>query len=168
MTRLRTAPPWLHALLAACGGFLIATLWFDLMFDVQVVAQAPAPAQLPEATLVSIATYYRRVTTDAAPMQRLIGAVMVVAVLGSLWALARSRSAVGWLAMLTSALPIGLAAVRIFPNAVRLGGGVASVGEASALARAIFVDHVSCLVSIAVFTTLQIALAAAASSRNRD
>ena len=44
------------ALLAACGGFLIAVLWMDLMFDVQVlrtregdVPEAAGPPRFAEA-----------------------------------------------------------------------------------------------------------------------
>ncbi|MGH7894021.1 MAG: hypothetical protein ACREQL_05085, partial [Candidatus Binatia bacterium] len=109
---------WPHALLAACGGFLVATVWFDLMFDVQVLGHAAAPAPLPETTVASIAAYYRRVTTDAQPMQWLIAVVMAVTVLGSLSILLRrSHGTLCWMALLTSAAPIGLAAARVFPNA---------------------------------------------------
>ena len=54
-------------LLAACGGFLLAVLWMDLMFDVQVLRHR-RDAQLPEPVLASIAAYYGRVTTRARPM----------------------------------------------------------------------------------------------------
>lgn len=150
----------LYVVLAACGGFLLSTLWFDLMFDVQVVGQPLAPAALPESVLASIAAYYRRVTTDAAPMSRLIAAVMVVAVLGSVWGLRRrSHRGLRWLGLLSSAGPIVLAAARVVPNAVRLGTGAGSPAERSALARAIFTDHVLCAASIVVFTIVQIVLA---------
>lgn len=155
------APAWPHAVLAAGGGFLIAVLWFDLMFDVQVRGHVAAPATLPEATLASIAQYYRRVTTDAHPMQQLIGIVMVVTVLGAGWTLRRPGQR--WLrrtALVSCAVPIGLAAVRVFPNAVRLGMRADSLAEQSALARAIYADHVRCLVAILVFTAVQIVLAA--------
>ena len=52
----------MQRVLAACGGFLLAVLWFDLMFDVQVLRHGSA-AVLPEPVLASIAGYYRRVTT---------------------------------------------------------------------------------------------------------
>jgi hypothetical protein len=58
----------------AGGGFLLAVLWFDLMFDVQV--RGHRAAELPDDVLDSIATYYRRVTTTARPMNRLVAAVM--------------------------------------------------------------------------------------------
>jgi hypothetical protein len=150
---------WPHALLAACGGFLLATLWFDLMFDIQVLAAGP-PAPLPESVVASIAAYYRRVTTEAHPMQQLIGVVMAMTVIGTVWMLARpSHRTLRWAALLTSALPIGLAAARVLPNAVRLGTQAGSLAERSALARSIFADHVFCLVSITVFTAIHVVLA---------
>ena len=54
--------------------------WFDLMFDVQARGHS---GELPAEVRDSIAAYYRRVTTAARPMNRLIAAVMVVT-LGSL------------------------------------------------------------------------------------
>ena len=45
----------------AGAGFLLAVLWFDLMFDVQAARQPGG--DLPEEVLASIAGYYRRVTT---------------------------------------------------------------------------------------------------------
>jgi hypothetical protein len=124
----------LQALLAACGGFLLAVLWLDLMFDVQVLGRAAPPAALPDATLASIAHYYARVTTAAHPMQRLIALVMAVTVLGSLvraWQF--PRRLLSWLAFGTAAVPIALAALRVVPNAVRLGSGAGSPAEQSAL-----------------------------------
>jgi hypothetical protein len=61
---------------AAGAGFLLAVLWFDLMFDVQTRKHAGA-ALSPE-ILTSISNYYRRVTTDAYPMNRLIALVMLL------------------------------------------------------------------------------------------
>jgi len=52
------------------AGFLLAVLWFDLMFDVQVAGHDGE--ELPEPVLASIAGYYARVTTAARPMNRLI------------------------------------------------------------------------------------------------
>jgi len=144
----------LQPLLAACGGFLLAVLWFDLMFDVQVVGHT---APLPDALLASIAHYYARVTTGAHPMHRLVGVVMAVTVLGSFAAVSTApRSLRSWLALGTATIPIALAATRVFPNAVQLGLGVGSPIEQSALAQAIFVDHVFCWLGMALFTTLQI------------
>ena len=157
----------MHALLAACGGFLLAVLWFDLMFDVQVVGHAGG--SLPEPVVASIAAYYRRVTTDADPMGRLIGGVMVVTVLGTLSTLRDpTRRGLKWTALLACTAPITLAAMRIFPDAVRLGTQVAPLAEQSALARSIFAGHVACLVSIALFTAIQVRLASPRSNSVRS
>ena len=59
---------------AAGAGFLLAVLWFDLMFDVQVLRVRPD--EIPEPVLASIAAYYRRVTTAARPMNRLVAAAI--------------------------------------------------------------------------------------------
>jgi hypothetical protein len=144
-----------HVLLAACGGFLTAVLWFDLMFDVQVVGHVGV---LPDAVRASIGGYYRRVTTDAHPMQRLIGAVMLTTLVASLAVLRhRARRTLHVVAMLLAWAPIGLAAARVFPNAVRLGAMSDDPAVQSQLARAIFTDHVFCLVAMVSFTTLQVA-----------
>lgn len=63
------------AFAAAGAAFLLAVLWFDLMFDVQVRGQKSGT--LPDATLSSIAAYYKRVTTDARPMNMLVSAAML-------------------------------------------------------------------------------------------
>jgi len=60
----------MHAIAAAGAGFLVAVLWFDLMFDVQV--RKDVGSKLPPEVLASISAYYRRVTTDAYPMNRLV------------------------------------------------------------------------------------------------
>src|SRR5262245_45037039 len=67
-----------QALVTAGAGFLLAVLWFDLMFDVQVRPYGSAP--MPESVVASIAGYYRRVTTDAGAMSRLIALFMLVTV----------------------------------------------------------------------------------------
>ena len=162
MARPGDAPAWVHALLAACGGFLLSTLWFDLMFDVQVYGR---PLPLPDPIVASIAGYYRRVTTEAHPMQLLVGVVMVVAVIGSIWtARFRGHRPLRWLGLGTCATPIALAMSRVFPNAVLLGQRSLPLADQSALARSIFVDHVICLACIVGFVCIQVVLARVASS----
>ncbi len=67
----------MHAAITAALGFLVAVRWFDLMFDVQVLAHRAEP-QVPDNVVDSISTYYRRVTTDASPMGRLVALVMAL------------------------------------------------------------------------------------------
>lgn len=139
---------------AACGGFLLAVLWMDLMFDVQAFRLDGGPADA--AVIGSIAGYYRRVTTDAFPMNRLIAAVMAVAVVVSLVRLIRGITLWRAAALALAVLPITLAAVRVVPNAVRLGAMADPLAAQVALAQAILHDHLACFAAIAAFTTIQL------------
>jgi uncharacterized membrane protein YfcA len=148
----------LNALLAACGGFLVAVVWMDLIFDVQVLRHARAHGPLPEPVLASIAGYYRRATTDSRPMSRLIAAAMAVAVFGSLYRLVASDGALAAraAAFALCTAPAALAMLRVVPNAVRLGQRGDDVAKQSALAHSICRDHLLCLALIGAFTMLQL------------
>lgn len=144
--------------LAAAGGFLVAVLWFDLMFDVQALRRAHRGATLPEPVLASIAGYYRRVTTEASPMGRLVGAVMALALVAAAWDLATGARplALRLAALALLAAPVALAGARVVPNAVRLGARADPPEHQSALARAIARDHLACLASVSLFLLLQL------------
>jgi hypothetical protein len=147
------------ALPIACGGFLLAVLWFDLMFDVQVLRHRHG--DVPEPVLASIAAYYRRVTTEARPMGHAVGAAMLVGVLALVWQL-WTGAAPRWAALASLLLAGGavvLAATRVLPNAVRLGGRGDPISVQSELARAICRDHLYCLAAVAIFLALQLAVA---------
>jgi uncharacterized membrane protein YfcA len=145
------------AYLTLGGGFLVAVIWMDLMFDVQAL-RGPRDAALPEPALASIAAYYRRVTTDARPMNQLVGVVMAGTVLGTIIALFRGQAALGWrvLALALCCVPIALALRRVFPNAIRLGTRSDSIEEQSALARKIARDHVACIAAMLAFVGIQL------------
>jgi hypothetical protein len=145
-------------LLAACGGFLLAVLWMDLMFDVQVLRYRDRSAALPEPVLASIAAYYRRVTTTARPMGHLVGAIMATTVIASGVQVARADGSRGpaLLAALLCGAPIALALLRVYPNAVRLGARSDTPLGQSGLARAICRDHLFCLAAIFGFVALQL------------
>lgn len=139
------------------AGFLLAVLWFDLMFDVQV--RGRRDEQLPEPVLASIAGYYARVTTGARPMNRLVAAAMLVT-LAALVAEIAGGDDPAWSEWASLALT-GAAVVRAgshtVPGAVRLGTRQDPPAAQSALARGIFADHVFCLAAIATMVTLQLA-----------
>jgi len=143
-------------LLFAGGGYLLAVLWFDLMFDVQVLAESPSVAALG-----SIAAYYRRVTTDASPMNYLVAAVMMVTLLAALVDVARyhDRRGLRVAALLLVGLPIGLALIRVVPNAVTLGREAVDDATQLVLARSILRDHVFFFGSIAAFLAVRFHLA---------
>ena len=143
--------------ITAATGFLIAVVWFDLMFDVQVLRHGRAP-QVPASVLESISSYYRRVTTTASPMGRLVGLVMVV-LLAALVTQAATGDAPVWVSGVSlpaALLAVGLAAVRVFSRARRLGAREDPVEVRSALARSIFRDHVVCLVAMSVVLGVQL------------
>ena len=132
-------------------GFLLAVLWFDLMFDVQVRAHGSADS-VPESVLVSIAGYYRRVTTDARPMNRVVALAMLAtigALVGEVVADAAHRVA-GSVALALAGIAIGLAGARTVRNAIRLGARTDPIADQSSLARLIFRDHVACLALVVV------------------
>ena len=143
------------------AGFLLAVLWFDLMFDVQLVQHRGA-ATLPEEVLASVAGYYRRVTTEARPMNRLIAAVMLVTLIAIGVQLAGDDAPV-WVSIASLALAgtaIVLAATITVPSAVRLGGRRDSAEVQSRLARSILRDHVVCATAIGAVLVVQLSAAA--------
>ena len=147
----------MSAFVTAGGGFLLAVLWFDLMFDVQ--AAGGTVGELPEPALVSISAYYARVTTSARPMNRLIAATMLATVaaivvelangVGPAWAV--------WGSLAVALAPILLAGTRTVPAAVRLGERRDPPATQSRLARRVLREHVLCLASIAALIVLQLA-----------
>jgi hypothetical protein len=148
------------AFVTAGAGFLLAVLWFDLMFDVQVVAH-PRGEQLPDEVLASIAGYYGRVTTAARPMNRLIAAVMLATLTAIVVEIATGDldAWIPWASLALALPPIGLAGARAVPNAVRLATRRDTLERQSALARTIFREHVFCWAAIAGLLVLQLAFA---------
>jgi hypothetical protein len=145
--------------IAAGAGFLVAVLWFDLMFDVQVAR--PESRGLSEAALVSIANYYRRVTTTARPMNRLVAAVMLATVASIIAQIARGERPqwVGWASLVLAGGPILLAAGRTVPRAVRLGGRADPIPRQGELAKSIWRDHVLCITAILGLLVIQLSFA---------
>jgi hypothetical protein len=147
------------AFVTAGAGFLLAVLWFDLMFDVQSLGHRGG--DLPEVTLASIAAYYRRVTTAARPMNRLVAAVMLATIAAIIIQLARG-DAPRWAASVSLALTasaILLAVLHTVPSAVRLGARSDAVEVQSRFARSILRDHLLCVVAVALVLFIQLAFA---------
>jgi hypothetical protein len=148
----------MSAFVTAGGGFLLAVLWFDLMFDVQVLGHR-GEAELPEEVLASIAAYYARVTTAAQPMNRFIAAVMAGTIAAIVVEIARGveHGWVPWVSLGFALAAIGLAGASTVPKAVRLGGRGDSAGVQSALARLVLREHLFCAGSIVGLVALQLA-----------
>jgi len=143
----------LPVLLGAGAGFLAAVLWFDLMFDVQVLRFDDPDG---DARLTSMADYYRRVTIEAFPANRLVATVMLLTITGSVVQWWRAPSWRAFLAVLLVTGPVALAGRRILPNAQRLGRRGDALAEQRALAKTIWRDHVVCFVCVVTFLVLQV------------
>ncbi|WP_205873048.1 hypothetical protein [Mycobacterium camsae] len=146
-------------LLTACGGFLLAVVWMDLIFDVQVLGHREAGAELPEPLLASIAGYYRRATTTSQPMGRFIAMVMLILLSALGFEAAYGREPV-WLLVASAgaaAIPVVVALVHTVPSAVRLGSRIDPPDVQTHLARAVCRDHLLCFACMLAFVALRVA-----------
>jgi hypothetical protein len=145
-----------NAFATAGVGFLMAVLWFDLMFDVQT--RKHRDGILPPEVLASISGYYRRVTTEAFPMNRLVALVMLLTLVvygveivwgGYAWW-------IGWGSLALALSGFVPTMKRTVPNARRLGSAQDSAEEQSRLARAICRDHMISFARMGVILVLQL------------
>jgi hypothetical protein len=142
----------------AGAGFLLAVLWFDLMFDVQI---ARASDTQTEDAVGSIAAYYRRVTTAARPMNRLVAAVMLGTLASIVIQIARGDRPrwVGWVGLALSGGAVLLAGLRTVPHAVRLGARTDPSRRQQQLARSILRDHLLCAGAILALLVVELGFA---------
>ena len=147
----------MRALTAGGGGFLLAVLWMDLMFDVQV--RGHAAAAVPVDVLDSISRYYARVTTSSQPRGRLIAVMMLITIIGAVGLVVR-REVPTWRAIIVLLLILAAVVVagsRTVKNAVRLGSRGDDTAGQSRLAHLIYFDHRLCGVCIAASLVLVLA-----------
>ena len=110
----------MHAFAAAGAGFLLAVLWFDLMFDVQTRKHAGdvlPPDVLSSMMLLTLAAICAGIVQGENPW----------------W--------IGWGSLLLAAGGFVPTMMRTVPNARRLGSGKDTAEEQSRLARAVCRDH---------------------------
>ena len=133
----------MHTFAAAGAAFLLAVLWFDLMFDVQTMGHAGS--DLPRETLASISAYYRRVTTEAYPMNRLVALVMLLTLAAIVAEIVEGVHPwwTGWVSLALAGSGVVPTLRRTVPNARRLGSAQDTPETQSTLARAICRDHLS-------------------------
>jgi hypothetical protein len=146
----------MHSFAAAGAGFLLAVLWFDLMFDVQT--RGHKGESLPPEVLASISAYYRRVTTEAYPMNRLVALVMVLT-LASICAeivMGVTPWWIGWVSIALAGSGFVPTMMRTVPNAKRLGRAADPPEQQSKLARAICRDHMLSFARMSVVLILQL------------
>jgi hypothetical protein len=142
--------------ITAGAAFLFGVLWFDLMFDVQLLAHRRA--QIPDDVLASVSAYYARVTTAARPMNRLVAFAMVAMIASIVVGLARGEEPnwLGWVSLPLAILPVALAGARTVANAIRLGTRADLPLRQTELAMSIFADHVFCATCIVTLLALQL------------
>lgn len=143
----------MSAFVTAGAGFLLAVLWFDLMFDVQVARAEPA-----EGAVASIARYYARVTIAARPMSLLV-AIFMAWTLAAIALELTSGQEPAWAAWASLALAAGAVAIaltRTVPRARALGAERGSQEVQLARARAILREHLVCAALIAALIALQL------------
>lgn len=147
----------MEAFVTAGAGFLLAVLWFDLMFDVQAHG-----ATVRSDAVGSISTYYRRVTTDASPMNQLVVGAMLATLTAIVLELATEEVTawVGWVSLGFALPPMLTAALRTVPRAVRLGAASDPVDEQARMAQRILREHMFCFTSIAALIVVQLISAA--------
>jgi hypothetical protein len=146
----------MHTFAAAGAGFLLAVLWFDLMFDVQT--RKHSGDVLPPEVLTSISAYYRRVTTEAYPMNRPVALVMLLTLAAICAEIVQDENPwwIGWGSIALAGSGFVPTMIRTVPNARRLGMGVDSAEEQARLARAIYRDHKFSFARMVVVLGLQL------------
>jgi hypothetical protein len=146
----------MNAFAAAGTGFLLAVLWFDLMFDVRT--RESAANVLPSELLASISAYYRRVTTEAYPMNRLVAAVMLLTLAAIVAEIVRGSYAwwIAWGSLLLAGSGFLATMMRTVPNARRLGTAADAPEEQTRLARVIFRDHMISFTRMSAVLILQL------------
>ena len=139
----------------AGAGFLLAVLWFDLMFDLARVRRNGRGTGDPLAT---IAAYYRHVTTGARPMNRLVALVMLGTLAAICAQIARGDDPAwaAWASLGLALLAFGLAGGRTFAAARRLGAGAGDAPESERLAASILRDHLICLAAMSALLGIQL------------
>ena len=147
----------MEAFVTAGAGFLLAVLWFDLMFDVQALGRGV----LPEDKLASIAGYYRRVTREAQRMNKLVATVMAATLTAIVVQIARGDDPawVGWVSLALVLPAVVVAGTHTFPAGARLGARRDPPEEQTAIARSILRDHLAMLPLIVTVLVIQLAFA---------
>ena len=142
----------MQAFVTAGAGFLLAVLWFDLMFDVQSRRGTAEDVE-------SISTYYARVTRGASPMNRLVALAMVATLAGVIAELVGESVPrwAAWTSLLFTLAPVGLAGARTVPAAVRLGQRTDPIEHRAVVARQILAQHVFCFACITIVLVTQLA-----------
>lgn len=134
----------MQAFATASAGFLLAVLWFDLMHDVL------ARGEVSDDDLTTIQRYYRRVTTEAFPMNRLV-LVAMLCLLAALVAELVGDSVPRWAPI--ASLVLAVPPIVLSRKVVRMAKALSTAAEAKTILR----DHVFCLACMTGVLVVQLA-----------
>ena len=113
---------------------------------------------LPPEVLASISAYYRRVTTEAYPMNRLVALVMLLTLAAICAEIVQGEYPGGSAGAHCCLAGSGFVPtmMRTVPNARRLGSGKDTAEEQSRLARAVCRDHMFSFARMSCVLVLQL------------
>jgi hypothetical protein len=131
-----------QAFATLCAGFLLAVLWFDLMHDV-----------VWQSDLDTVRRYYRRVTIDAYPMNRLV-LVAMLALLVTLVVQLFGSSVSTWAAVVS--LVLAVPPILVSRVTVRMAKQLGTGGGPARDAQMILRQHLFCLMCISAVVTVQL------------
>ena len=139
----------------AGAGFLIAVLWFDLMFDLHARRRGRDLAD----PLAAVSAYYAHVTTAARPMNRLVALVMLATLAVLVAQVADGGEWHAWLSLGLVIAAFGIAGGRTVAAARRLGRRSGPAAAVASLAASIMRDHLVCLGLMSAVLGLQLGFA---------
>lgn len=137
----------------AGAGFLIAVLWFDLMFDLHARRRGRDLAD----PLAVVSAYYAHVTTAARPMNRLVALVMLATLAALVVQVVDRGDWYAWASLGLALVAFGIAGGRTVGAARRLGRRSYAPEAEASVAAAITRDHVACLALMSAVLGLQLA-----------
>jgi hypothetical protein len=113
---------------------------------------------LPSKVLTSISAYYRRVTTEAYPMNRLVALVMLLTLAAICLEIVQGDAPwwIGWGSLLLAATGFVPTLTRTVPNARRLGSARDTAEGQLRLARAVCRDHMFSFARMSCVLILQL------------
>ncbi len=140
-----------------CIGFMLAVLYIDLAFDISTLPYRKNRAAIPREVLESIASYYRRVTSDP----WLLIAVMITSATCIIWEIVYGLvpPRVGYISIGLFAVLMLISTIKVIPAAHRLASGKESEENQIRLAYSLFPYHVAFLIIIIILAILQFSTA---------
>lgn len=146
----------MHGIVAAGAAILFAIVWWDMIFDSQVLNHPTG--DLPPDVLATTSSYYRRCTVEGRPMMYLPVVVMLLTLASIVCELLRhiGPAWVGWTSLALAAGGTVSVAFIAVPRAQRIARAQESPEVLSDLARFVFKLHALAAICWIVVIVLQL------------